>query len=173
SPRFRWAPERPRRRGRKFRRIAPRPVGSRRPGHKPAPRRHSPSKWRQGSGRDPSRVVTCEIHAASLCACLAQGAARCLAAGGEPGGFILLSRGTSEKRSTTATIADGAADRSDEVGIGGPCPVNLLRSDFYARMRETSNAKDHFLIRRTLAFMIRIWQGKVGQYCCPNWRLAR
>jgi hypothetical protein len=65
-----------------------------------------------------------------LCALAWRKALRVASPPGDRGGFIMLTRGTSEKRSTTATIADGAADRSDEVGIGGPCPVNLLRSAF-------------------------------------------
>src|SRR5713226_1012916 len=30
-----------------------------------------------------------------------------------------------------------------------------------------------FRVRRTLVFMGRIWQCKLGQYCCPSWRPAR
>jgi hypothetical protein len=108
-----------------------------------------------------------------LCALAWRKALRVASPPGDRGGFIMLTRRASEKRLTTATIADGAADRPDEVGIGGCVPGKFAPIRFLGTDEETSNAKDHFLIRRTLAFMIRIWQGKVGQYCCPNWRLAR
>jgi len=82
-------------------------------------------------GRDPGRVVTCEIHAASL----------------------------TRPRIGRVNSVPGARPQT--------CSDGFLGTD-----EETSNAKVDFLDRRTLAFMIRIWQGKVGQYCCPNWRPA-
>ncbi len=36
-------------------------------------------------------------------------------------------------------------------------------ADFWAWAAETSHAEHHFPIRRSLVFMIRIWQGKLGQ----------
>ncbi len=48
--------------------------------------------------------------------------------------------------------------------------IATSRSGLFARCGGNFRATDHFLDRRTLAFMIRIWQGKVGQYCCPSWR---
>jgi hypothetical protein len=76
-------------------------------------------------GRDPGRVVTCEIHAASLCACFAQGAARCLAAG-RPGGLIMLTHRASEKRSTSATIADGARGSAGRIRYQGRVPCKFV-----------------------------------------------
>jgi hypothetical protein len=79
-----------------------------------------------------------------LCALAWRKALRVASPPGDRGGFIMLTRRASEKRSTTATIADGAADRPDEVGIGAGkfVPIRFLGTD-----EETSNAKDHFLIR--------------------------
>jgi hypothetical protein len=69
-----------------------------------------------------------------LCALAWRKALRVASPPGDRGGFIMLTRRASEKRSTTATIADGAADRPDEVGIGGCVPGKFV--PIRARMRK-------------------------------------
>src|SRR5262249_23024639 len=80
-------------------------------------------------GRDPGRVVTCEIHAASPCACFTQ-ALRVASPPGDRGGFIMLTRRASEKRPTTATIADGARGSAGRIRYRRRVPCKFVPMAF-------------------------------------------
>src|SRR5262245_16991782 len=100
--------------------------------------------------RDPRRVVAGEIHAIPFLDRMP---------------WNLCRRGCPAK-------ARGASKRRREPVQRGPAACKSCAMVFWAGAEKTSAAKAEFRDRRTLVFVIRIWQGTLGQYCCPSWRPA-
>ncbi len=100
--------------------------------------------------RDPSRVVAREVHKF----------ARRLHRPRKRAVWCLGSRSSScwaaRRAQSSKLLGDRELVRPKSVAVFGTRPGNF-------------RTQSDFLDRRTLAFMIRIWQGQVGQYCCPSW----